>query len=312
MTSGDLDLATQPRRRPGLAGDPLQRASIGVYARYAERGRNAWWRYAACVALALLLAILIPGVLMLALMLMRRWPTNAMELAQDPAHPVAFFAFNGGLFLALLAGFAASARLIHGKRFGDIVGRWRWRDFRLGAALWSLALICATLADFAIAPGGFRLAATGQTPALVPAAVGALAVQTFAEEFVFRGYATQGLLLATRRTIPTAIVSGLLFGAMHIPNGTPQALSATFFGIVLAVIAMRTGGIAFTFGLHLVNNLFGAVIVASSSDAFHGAPALFSQNTPGLTWWDTAVGAIALAVVALGLLGRRRERRSQR
>jgi len=51
------------------------------------------------------------------------------------------------------------------------------------------------------------------------------AIQTFAEEFVFRGYLTQGLLVATRRTIPTVLISGALFGAMHIPNGLPQGPS---------------------------------------------------------------------------------------
>jgi membrane protease YdiL (CAAX protease family) len=130
-------------------------------------------------------------------------------------------------------------------------------------------------------------------------AVGALAIQTFAEEFVFRGYLTQGLLLATRRRVPTALISGLLFGALHIPNGAPQAASATLFGIVLALIAIRSGGIAFTYGLHLANNLFGAVVVVSASDAFHGSPGFFTQDAPGLLWWDAAFGGVALVAVAI-------------
>ena len=277
-------------------------ASVAIYAQYAARGENAWWRYALGAALALLLAVVIPAFVMLALMLAHLWPADLMATANDPAHPVAFFAFNGAVFFAVLAGFIVSARLVQRKRFGDIVGRWRWRDFAAGLAIWSAALICATLVDYALAPRGFRFSATGQTPALMLVAGLGLAVQTFAEEFVFRGYVTQGLLLATRRVAPTAVLSGLLFGAMHIPNGWPQALSATIFGVILAVIAMRTGSLAFTFGLHLINNLFGAVIVASTSDAFRGAPALFSQNTPHLMWWDTAVGAVALAAVAFVVL----------
>jgi membrane protease YdiL (CAAX protease family) len=159
-------------------------------------------------------------------------------------------------------------------------------------------LICAALVDFAIAPKGFRFAATGETPALMLAAGMGLAVQTFAEEFVFRGYLTQGLLVATRRTLPTVLMSGLLFGAMHIPNGWPQAASATVFGVVLAVIAIETGGIAFTSGLHLANNLFGAVVLISSGDAFRGSPGVLTQTTPQLMWWDTAVGAAGLLAVA--------------
>ncbi len=103
---------------------------------------------------------------------------------------------------------------------------------------------------------------------------------------------------ATRRTVPAALISGVLFGAMHIPNGLPQAVSATVFGVVLAAIAIRTGGIAFTFGLHLANNLFGAVVVVSSGDAFRGSAGVVTQNTPQLMWWDAAAGVVGLLLVA--------------
>jgi membrane protease YdiL (CAAX protease family) len=201
--------------------------------------------------------------------------------------------------------------MIQHKRFADMLGAWRWRDFGAGVGIWAVVLVVSTLIDFALQPRGFRFAATAATPVLALTAGAGLAAQTFAEEFLFRGYATQGLLLATRRRIaPTALLSGLLFGAMHIPNGAPQAVSAAIFGVVMAVIAIETGGLGFTFGMHLINNLFGAVVVASNDDAFHGAPALFSQSTPQLMWWDTAVGAVALVAVAFLVLRSRRRDRS--
>jgi membrane protease YdiL (CAAX protease family) len=275
-----------------------------TYLEYAARGEVAWWRYLASVVLALLLAVLGPAAVVLALTLIGLWPPCLMRTAQDPAHPIAFFLFNGAVFLAVLAAFAAAARLIQQKRFGDIVGAWSWRKFGSGFGIWGVILLAATALDVAIAPAGFRFAASADTPALVLAAGLGLVVQTFAEEFIFRGYATQGLLLATGRIAPAALLSGLLFGAVHIPNGAPQAVSATIFGVILALIAIRQRGIAFTFGLHLANNLFGAVVVASSADAFHGAPALFSQSTPQLMWWDTAVSAVGLTAVAWLVLRR--------
>jgi len=33
---------------------------------------------------------------------------------------------------------------------------------------------------------------------------------------------------------PRWVISGLLFGALHIPNGWPQAVNAALFGVVLA------------------------------------------------------------------------------
>ena len=45
--------------------------------------------------------------------------------------------------------------------------------------------------------------------------------------------------------------------------------------------------------------LFGAVVLISSGDAFRGSPGILTQNTPQLMWWDTAVGAVGLVLVAV-------------
>jgi membrane protease YdiL (CAAX protease family) len=122
-------------------------------------------------------------------------------------------------------------------------------------------------------------------------------VQTLTEEWIFRGWLTQALLLATKRPAPTALLSGVLFAALHIPNGWPQAASALVFGVVTALIAMRTGGIAFTWGMHVVNNLFGAAVVVSANDVFKGAAGLITQNTPRLQWADVAAELIGLGLM---------------
>jgi len=157
-------------------------------------------------------------------------------------------------------------------------------------------MIAVPLVDYIVRPKGFHWSANQQTVSLVLAALFGLTIQTFTEEFVFRGYLTQGLLLATKRPIVTAVISGIIFGLLHIPNGGPEWANATVFGVITALIAIRTGGIAFTFGMHLINNLFGAIFVVSSSDVFHGAPGLFTQTTPDLMWWDLALGVAALAL----------------
>jgi len=81
-------------------------------------------------------------------------------------------------------------------------------------------------------------------------------------------------------------------------------LNAVVFGIVCAMIAMRTGGLALTFGLHLANNYFGAVIVVSGNDVFRGSPGIITQTTPQLVWWDLCLGLLVLAG-ALWLIFRR-------
>jgi membrane protease YdiL (CAAX protease family) len=276
------------------------------YLSYAGRGANAGWRYVVGSVLALVMTLVLVVAIVVPLQLAHRWPSDLAARLQDTGRPVGFFLLNGAVFALVLAGFVLAIRWVHRKTVKDVVGRWTWRAFGVGFGLWCVALVVTALIDLAVAPAGFSVTANRQTPQLALAAFIGLAAQTFTEEFVFRGYLTQGLLLATRRAAPAAVVSGLLFGALHIPNGLPQAANAVVFGVVLALIAIRTGGIALTFGLHLANNLFAAVVLVSKGDAFHGAPGVFAQNTPQLMWWDAGVGALALVVVAVAVARSRR------
>lgn len=269
---------------------------MDTYLEYARRGRNTWWRYLLTIMAALAITALVVVAVSAALVFGHLMPAEIATDLQKPTHPVVFFAGNGLSFAAIVAGFVVAMRLIQRKTVADVVGEWRWSRFAMGFIVWTACLVGLTLADAVIRPSGFRWTATAETPALAVAALFGLGVQTFAEEFVFRGYLTQGLLLATKRPLPAALLSGALFGALHIANGVPQCINATIFGVVAALIAIRTGGIAFTWGLHLINNLFGAVIVVSASDVFNGSPGLVTQTTPGLTWWDLALGLAALAV----------------
>jgi len=277
---------------------------------YARRGRTAWWLYPLTVGSALVVWLALMAVAATMLVLTHRLPPDYAQQLTHPSRPAVFLGANGVMFAGLLAGFWLAARLVQKKRFMDIVGAWSWRLFGLGAAAWTAAVIAMTLLDLAIAPSGFRITASGATLWLAAWSVAALAPQTFAEEFIFRGFVTQGLLLAFKRPAPAAVLSGLMFGAVHIPNGWPQAASATAFGILAALLAIRFAGIAFTFGLHLVNNLFGAIVVVSQTDVFRGMPGIFSQATPRLMWWDTATTALSLGVITAVALRLTQARRS--
>jgi len=271
-----------------------------IFTEHAARGRTAWWRYPLAIVLALGLWLL--GVIAVALpltlsgLMPRDWKTDLVIPARDPA---VFYIGNCVLVFGLfLLAFIVAVRLVHRKRLGDVVGPWSWRLFALGAGIWLGALIVSALIEFAVAPHAFRVSLSGATGVLAISALLGLGVQTFTEEYVFRGYLTQAFWLAVKRPWPAAILSGLVFGALHVPNGWPQAANAVLFGIVTARVAMRAGGIAFTYGVHLVNNLFAAVVVVSASDVLRGSPGLFTQTAPQLAALDVALGAISL----LGLL----------
>jgi membrane protease YdiL (CAAX protease family) len=202
----------------------------------------------------------------------------------------------------VLACLAMLIALLQKKLPSDIVGRWRWTTFLAGAGFWAAVQIAMTLLDYLLSPRGFRITVAAATAPLALYALFGLAVQTFTEDFLFRGYLTQAFLLATRRPLAAALISGSLFGALHISNGVPQAISALFFGILCSLIAIHANGIAFPFGLHLANNYFGAVIVVSADDVFQGMPGVIAQKTPQFVWSDVGL-TIAALLAALWLAG---------
>jgi len=275
-----------------------------TYLTFASRGRNDWWRYLLTPVLALVLTVLVGVALTLLLTLLHLLPSDIATQIQQPKDVTPFYVGVGFYFGLLAIGLAVAAMIVQRKHPGDIIGLWRWKFFFVGLAIWTAVQGGLASIDLLIAPRGFSITAGPGTAVLAVVALAGVAAQTFAEEFIFRGYLTQGILLALKRPLPTAIVSGLLFGSLHIPNGIPQALNAVLFGIVCALIAMRSGGIALTSGLHLANNYFGAVVVVSGSDVFKGSPGIVFQNTPQLIWWDLGLGAIAL-IGAVWLIFRR-------
>ncbi len=263
------------------------------YLTHANQGKNEWWRYSLTILVGLAAAIVAGSLVSIGLAVIKLLPADIALQHNRPTDPWLFFGAIAVLFAFVCGGIAGAAKLIQRKRLRDIIGCWRWSLYGSGLAVSIVIQTLLAAIDFAIAPSGFT-AGNHMAPLLAVWVLCALSIQTFAEEFVFRGLLTQGILLALRRPLPAACVSGLVFGAMHLSNGWPQAINALFFGIVCAYLAIRTGGIALTCGIHLANNYFGAIGVVSSGDVFKGLPGLFVQNTPQLEWWDLALAIMAL------------------
>ena len=177
---------------------------MSTYLDHAQRGRNAWWRYLLVTVLGIILSFAVDTGLGAGLILTHVLPHDFPLQLMNPGQPTAFFLGNGVVFATMIGGFGLMAWLLQKKTPLDIIGEWRWRRFGAGVVIWTLCLGLATLVDFALQPGGFRWTATAQTPVLALSALFGLGVQTFAEEFVFRGYFTQGLLLMIKRPLPTS------------------------------------------------------------------------------------------------------------
>lgn len=86
-------------------------------------------------------------------------------------------------------------------------------------------------------------------------------VAPIAEETFFRGFFFAGLRGRLSR-IPSALISGIVFGAVHAPTGPTAVIPLAIFGTGLALLYERTGSIWPGIIAHAINNSL-ALLVAS-------------------------------------------------
>lgn len=131
------------------------------------------------------------------------------------------------------------------------------RRFRPSAAKWMLAAVAAYLL-FAFAYVGL-FGPPHQKD--IAEAFGALPVQILliviaapiSEEVCFRGMLFGGLRTRLPR-VAAALLSGLIFGALHATTGISAVPPLIFFGFVLSLLYERTGSIVPGIVLHMLNN----------------------------------------------------------
>lgn len=269
---------------------------------YARRGRNDWWRYLATPMLSFALVFMVDLIVSPWITVTGLSPKAYHALADDPSQ-VAWYYGSGSLFGGvLLLGLVVSALIVHHKKFNDIVGCWRWSQVALGAGAGLIVFVVAGGVDYIVQPGGFRLSSGPQTAILFLLAVPfALLLNLWGQVF-FCGYLTQGVLLATKRPLVTAVVIGVL--SLYGAENWPHAVGGFATMVLEVMITIRTGSIAFAWGFGVVGDFLGAILVVDSESPLRGSPGLFTQTTPGLAWFDVAVSCLLLVIFWLWFVRR--------
>jgi CAAX protease family protein len=291
----------------------------------ARLGHNQWWRYALAIGLIVFATLFVGGLpLAVAVIFFAAGgdpatavnPTNGALNGVNPALSLALTLFP---FVMAFCAILISARLIHGRPAASLVapGRpIRWGRVAQGFAAWFVVGAAISLVEAIIFPGRYSL--TLDPGRLLPFALVAVLlfpIQSSSEELFFRGYLLQGLALLTRNRLLLAVVTGLIFAALHIENpevGAEFWLVMAFyfvFGVVLALITLRDGGLELALGVHAANNLFTALIANFKGSAVE-SPAIFTAA--GFTPWYSLVSTlVGLAVIYGVFFGRRRELNSR-
>lgn len=105
--------------------------------------------------------------------------------------------------------------------------------------------------------------------ALLPLGLAALAIQTGAEELVFRGYLQQQLAARFASPLVWSLLPSALFGMAHYaPAQSGGAVwlvvAATgLFGLIAADLTARTGSLGLAWGLHFANNVLAILVISA-------------------------------------------------
>lgn len=112
----------------------------------------------------------------------------------------------------------------------------------------------------------------------------------------------QAFSLISEKPVFPLLITSLLFGLVHFFNGsnTDQGISiviSTFIiGLMLGTITLADNGIETAVGVHIVNNLFVAIIFNSADSGLPGLPSLITVPS------STPYTGIPFLVLAMGLM----------
>ncbi|MDI9436665.1 MAG: type II CAAX endopeptidase family protein [Euryarchaeota archaeon] len=262
------------------------------YLENAKTGKNNWWRYVLTTVGSIGLASIAAG-LLLALIIVVYTVLYYPIISPDMINSL--ISVNNHLFLVLITGvtyalsfflFYLFVHFLHRKNFRILINYgvgFRWRMFFKGGFIWLVIVSLLSFPDLFLNPSAYQVSLNPESFYLL-LVLSALAfpVQTSFEEILFRGYLMQGISLISKGPVIPLLVTSAMFGLVHFFNGTnlDQSLSiviSTFLiGLMLGIITLVDNGLETAMGVHLVNNLFVALIFNSADSGLPGLPSLIT------------------------------------
>jgi uncharacterized protein len=248
-----------------------------------REGKNDWWRYLLGILLSFLVGYAIIGAIPLAVLAFIKLPFYEVIKSGEKLTDPDFLHVNKNLLLVfVLFIFVAAAfflwiavRFIHKKRFMAIIASDRqpfsWSRYFTGFGIWIGFSIITLGIMYAMEPESFTLVID---PAnffvCIIVCLIMLPIQTGWEEVFFRGYLLQGLGLWLKKPLWPVIITGLIFGLMHMANtevsvhGVAEMLPQYVLpGLVFGIIAALDERLELAMGIHFANNLFGILTITS-------------------------------------------------
>ena len=291
---GEPPLWPGPAQPPDPTGEP-DAPQLGTSTAPQMRGSAAWTPWSAPLALLVWFAATLVLSIVIALAAAAMGyslddPPSGVNIAGTFAQDVAMI--GAALLFAFMVSRPRAAdfglvRTPLGKAVGAAIGV--WIGFIVFSLVWKTAI---SLDDPQTLPDQLGIEGSNLNLVLVVVIITVLA--PVSEELLFRGFIFRALR-NWRGFAPAAVITGLIFGAVHIGSSpVGYALPLAAFGFGLCLLYQWTGSLYPCIALHAANNGF----------------ALGIDQEWGWEIFPVVVCAVAAALMLATLLGRSLERRA--
>ncbi|MDR2084780.1 MAG: CPBP family intramembrane metalloprotease [Bacteroidales bacterium] len=257
---------------------------------------NAFWKYIV-VAIGFFIVSVV-GMMPILLILNKRYsftPEIIQEFMVSLDFSILGVSQNMGLLIMLipfvfaLFGSILFIKLLHSRSFAETVNgtkKVRWNRAFFAFGIWFLLFLIDYGISYAINPDNFVFHFDIKTfiPLFIISAI-FIPIQATCEEFLFRGYLTQGVAAWTKNRWLAVIIPGVIFGLMHLGNNEVTEYgfwimmpNYVIFGLMLGLISVLDDGIELAIGIHTANNFFASTIVTFDESTL-ASPALFNMQS---------------------------------
>ena len=219
-----------------------------------RKGKNTWWRYVISF-LSIIVAFVIINLVVRSFIGDLRARFSGNDLAQD----VIMYSLISFTFLFALLIFGIVSTKLHQRPFITYINiekTFNMKAFIAGFLIFGILIFISNLlTDYAKFELFLKDFQWKNFSLLFIFSFVSIAIQSFFEELVVRGYILQGLSLKIKKLIPLLVVNSLIFGILHFGYGIESFTASFLFGLSLAWVVILQNRIEYVTGAHLANNL---------------------------------------------------------
>ena len=301
--------AKQPGALDAYASIEQTPPSGVFYSQVLRTADHVWWRSLLGILMALSLYMLLASVVSQAIVMLSWTITSPGVGYADYSKQATAFEIPSGMLaqnlgIALLTPIAFVAiMIVHHVRprwLGSVQPRLRWKFVWISLGIAAVSFAAVHLTSI-VAGSGTQVRPQSHFWLFVIVIVLTSPLQAIGEEYLFRGYLLQAFGSLVKNPWFGVIASSLVFALFHGTQNLPLFIDRFAFGLLAAMLVMRTGGIEAGIGAHVINNLYAWVLAGLTSSIAQ------SRGLQEIGWVSAAVdvGGFALFAVLAYLAGRK-------